>query len=79
MLLNNLCECFYSLILNARTKGIVALNETIRTKLMYRIHKKRVAMKKWKNLFYPKIIKKLEKAKEMIASHRFTWSGDVQY
>lgn len=36
-------------------------------------------MKKWKNLFYPKIIKKLEKAKEMIVSHRFTWSGDVQY
>ena len=79
MLLNNLCECFNSLILGARTKGTVSLNETIRTKLMCRIQKKRDAMEKWENIFCPRIIKNLEKAKAMSFSYTTTWSGGVQY
>lgn len=40
ILLNNLCECFNSQILEARVKGIVTMTEVIRTKLMVRVQKK---------------------------------------
>ena len=41
ILLNNLCECFNNHILETRIKGIVTMNEIIRTKLMIRIQKKK--------------------------------------
>ena len=50
MLLNNLYECCNSLIVGAGTKGTVTFNETIRTKLMCKILKKRDAMEKWENI-----------------------------
>ena len=40
MLLNNLCESFNNVILDARSKGIITMNEMIRTKLMKRIKKR---------------------------------------
>ena len=46
ILLNNLCECFNSHILEGRIKGIITMNEMIRTQLMKRILKRRDAMKK---------------------------------
>lgn len=59
MLLNNLCECFNSIILEARTKGIITLNEAIRRMLMTRIQKRRDVMSKCETMHCPKIIKKL--------------------
>ena len=45
MLLNNMCECFNSFILDARTKGFITMNAIIRTLLMKRIQKKRTDRK----------------------------------
>lgn len=79
MLLNNLCECFNSVILGARSKGIVTLNEIIRTKLMCRIQKKRDAMQKCGSEYCARIMKKLEKAKALSFTYSTTWSGGAQY
>ena len=65
ILLNNLCECFNSHISEARVKGIITMNEMIRTQLMKRIQKRRDAMKKVKTINCPRIVKKLEKFKQL--------------
>ena len=41
MLLNKLCECFNSQILQAEPKGIVTMNEEIMTNLMIRTKKEK--------------------------------------
>lgn len=79
MLLNNLCECFNGQILEARIKGIVTLNEMIRTQLMSRIQKRRDAAKNWKSTHCPRILKKLEKYKQMSSFYTTTWSGGAKY
>ena len=79
MLLNNLCECFNSFILDARTKGFITMNEVIRTLLMKRIQKKRMLMMRRKEEFCPKIIKKLEKARQISWYYRSDWSGGDKY
>lgn len=67
MLLNKLCECFNSQILEARTKGILTLNKIIRTKLMIRIQRRGNAMQICTTLYSPKILKQLEsKANELV-------------
>ena len=50
MLLNNICECFNSNILNARDKPIITMLEKVRVNLMERIHKKRDKMRKCERL-----------------------------
>ncbi|XP_039032820.1 uncharacterized protein LOC120168023 [Hibiscus syriacus] len=60
MLLNNLCECFNKLILEARDKPIITLLESIRTMLMQRIAKKKKDQaNKFVGFVCPKIQKKL--------------------
>ena len=58
ILLNNLCECYNNHILEAKTKGIVTMNEMIKTRLMIRIQKRRDAMKKCTTTHCPRILKK---------------------
>lgn len=79
MLLNNLCESFNSLILDARTKGLITMCEMIRTKLMKRIHTKRDAMRKCQTVYCPKILKKLEKNKQLSWFYKTDWSGGEKY
>lgn len=79
MLLNNLCECFNSIILEARTKGIIAMNELIRTKLMIRIQRKREAMQGCPTIHSPRIARKLEKPKQLSYFYHTTWSGRDKY
>ncbi|XP_048235198.1 uncharacterized protein LOC107261254 [Ricinus communis] len=79
MLLNNLCECFNSFILDARSKGVIAMNEVIRTKLMKRIHKNRDAMKRVASAYCPRILKKLEKNKEFCWMFTTEWSGGERF
>jgi len=56
ILLNNMWECFNGHILEARIKGIVTMNEMIRTHLMIRIQKGRDVMKKITSTHYLRII-----------------------
>lgn len=79
MLLNNMCECFNSIILEARTRGIITMNELIRTRLMIRIQKKRDSIAKCQTTHCPKILKKLEKSKTLSWAYTTTWSGGHQY
>lgn len=78
ILLNNMCECFNSCILEARVKGIVSMNEMIRTQLMIRIQRRDV-MKNCKTTHCPRILKKLEKFKQLSFLYTSTWSGGAQY
>ncbi|KAK8653344.1 hypothetical protein V6N13_127351 [Hibiscus sabdariffa] len=50
MLLNNNYECFNKLILEARDKPIISLLESIRTKLMQRLAKRKDMAEKWTRL-----------------------------
>lgn len=79
MLLNNMCECFNSFILDGRTKGFITLNEIIRTLLMKRIQKKRSMMLRSEEQYCPKIRKKLEKAKQLSWYYRADWAGGDKY
>ena len=63
ILLNNLCESFNAVILEAREKPILGMLETIRVYLMDRVWIKREWMKKRIDVICLKIQKKLEKAK----------------
>ncbi|XP_039135496.1 uncharacterized protein LOC120272686 [Dioscorea cayenensis subsp. rotundata] len=79
MLLNNMCECFNDTILEARTKGIISMNEMIRTQFMARIQKRRDVMRQCKTEQCPNILKKLEKSKQLTWSCKTTWNGGDKY
>ncbi|PPE02056.1 hypothetical protein GOBAR_DD00927 [Gossypium barbadense] len=60
MLVNNLSESFNKMILEAKEKPILTMMETVRTKIMLLIVKKKEEAKKWKGMLCPKIRKKLD-------------------
>ncbi|KAK5832802.1 hypothetical protein PVK06_016605 [Gossypium arboreum] len=60
MLVNNLSESFNKMIVEAREKPILTMMETIRTKIMLLIIKKKEEADKWKGMLCPKIKKKLD-------------------
>ncbi|XP_012851396.1 PREDICTED: uncharacterized protein LOC105971096 [Erythranthe guttata] len=64
ILLNNMCECFNSFILEAREKPIISLLETIRNLLMTRVQSNKEKAAKWEGLLCPKIKKILMKIME---------------
>ncbi|XP_051134173.1 uncharacterized protein LOC127253566 [Andrographis paniculata] len=63
MILNNLCESFNRIILDARDMPILPMLEWIRRYLLSRLAKRReMALRKWENMqFCPKIVKIMEK------------------
>ncbi|XP_039135796.1 uncharacterized protein LOC120273231 [Dioscorea cayenensis subsp. rotundata] len=67
----------FDCILEARTKGIITMNETMRTQLMKRIQKMRDAMQKVTTLHRPRIVKKLEKSKELSWFYSTTWKWQL--
>ncbi|KAG8502025.1 hypothetical protein CXB51_000227 [Gossypium anomalum] len=60
MLVNNLSKSFNKMILEARGKPILTMMETIRTKIMLLIVKKKEEAEKWKGMLCPKIKKKVD-------------------
>ncbi|KAK8696362.1 hypothetical protein V6N13_001498 [Hibiscus sabdariffa] len=79
MLLNNNCECFNKLILEARDKPIITLIESIRTKLMQRLAKRKDQAEKWTGLLCPKIQKKLDNATSLAHSCWPLYAGGQMY
>ncbi|XP_073119764.1 uncharacterized protein [Henckelia pumila] len=55
ILLNNMCECFNSMILEAREKAIIPMFESIRNMLMVRFQLNRSKAEKWDGAICPKI------------------------
>ena len=58
--MNNLSESFNSIILDARDKSIIAMQEWIRVRLFTRMYSKRNGIKKFTNDICPNIVQKLE-------------------
>ncbi|XP_073119875.1 uncharacterized protein [Henckelia pumila] len=55
ILLNNMCECFNSFILDAREKSIIEMFEAIKNLLMLRFQLNREKAEKWNTRICPKI------------------------
>lgn len=79
IILNNLCECFNSHILEVRIKRIVTMNKMIRTQLMITIQKKKDAMQKCTTMHCLRIFKKLQKFKQLNQFYNTTWSEGDKY
>lgn len=79
MLLNNLCESFNSLILNARNKPILTMLEKIMTIMMKRIHVNKAKMLKVEGLLCPKIQQIFEKTKGRASYCVPNWWGDSKF
>ncbi|KAL4364016.1 hypothetical protein GQ457_04G008290 [Hibiscus cannabinus] len=79
MLLNNNCEYFNKLILEARDKPIITFIESIRTKLMQRLAKRKDQAEKWTELLCPKIQKKLDNATSLAHSCWPLYAGGQMY
>ncbi|XP_016667455.1 uncharacterized protein [Gossypium hirsutum] len=60
MLVNNLSKSFNKMRLEARRKPILTMMETIRTKIMLLIVKKKEKADKWKGILCPKMKKKMD-------------------
>lgn len=56
---NNLCESFNKWIVETRFFPIITMLETIRRKVMDRIHDQRAKSDRWKTMICPNILKKL--------------------
>ncbi|XP_058202730.1 uncharacterized protein LOC131317175 [Rhododendron vialii] len=61
MLLNNLCESFNAIILDARDKPILTMLERIRIYMIRHLVKRRASVEKWHGQMGPKIVKLLDK------------------
>lgn len=59
MLVNNICECFNALILNARDSPLINCLEILRKQVMIRLFECRQQASKWSGLLCPVIGKKL--------------------
>ena len=66
ILLNNVCECFNSKILDAREKPIIEILELLRLYMMQRMQQNRdLAQQRWKDyMYYPRIVERIEKRME---------------
>ncbi|XP_021802017.1 uncharacterized protein LOC110746108, partial [Prunus avium] len=62
-LLNNLCESFNAVIIDARDNSILTCLESIRMYVMLRMANRRAACGKWKHLVGPRIFKIIDKNK----------------
>lgn len=81
ILLNNMCECFNSFILDAREKPIISLLEAIRNLLMVRMQSNKEKAAKWEDPLCPKIkkilMKNMEEAGECIPMKSDDWHFQI--
>ncbi|XP_012857918.1 PREDICTED: uncharacterized protein LOC105977175 [Erythranthe guttata] len=81
ILLNNMCECFNSFILDAREKPIIPMLECIRNLLMARMVLNREKALKWDTSICPKIrivlIKNMKEAGECIPMKSDEWNFQI--
>ncbi|GMY18093.1 hypothetical protein FCV25MIE_13332 [Fagus crenata] len=78
-LLNNMCECFNSKIIEAREKPIISLVEDIRLYLMRRFQYNREGILKIQFELCPKIRKKVFKLKQGSNKWEVAWAGELLF
>ncbi|KAL4311321.1 hypothetical protein GQ457_01G024400 [Hibiscus cannabinus] len=79
MFLNNLCESFNKVSLEARDKPILTMMEVIRTKLMKKVVSKREEVEKWPGPLCGKIQKKLDTINQQSFRCWATRTGGERY
>ncbi|XP_073138973.1 uncharacterized protein [Henckelia pumila] len=79
ILLNNMCECFNSMILEAREKAIIPMFESIRNMLMVRFQLNRSKAKKWDGAICPKIKAVMEKNCKDTATFRPMMADEMHF
>ncbi|KAL0328594.1 UNVERIFIED_CONTAM: hypothetical protein Scaly_2292000 [Sesamum calycinum] len=79
ILLNNMCESFNATIVEARSRPIVDMLETIRMMLMKRVYVKRDQIKKHKGKLTPNIQKLIEELKKKSMEYIAHWNGKDQF
>ncbi|KAL3643521.1 hypothetical protein CASFOL_014336 [Castilleja foliolosa] len=82
ILLNNMCECFNSFILDARERPIIPMLESIRNQLMTRFVLNREKAEKWDPVVCPKIkavlLKNMKEAGEYIPMRSDEWNFQIK-
>ncbi|KAB1203081.1 hypothetical protein CJ030_MR8G005531 [Morella rubra] len=76
LVVNNLCECFNSYVLQARDKPIISMVEMIRKKLMRRYQLKREGIRTCTGRLCPRAVEKLESIGEEASHCLPTYAGD---
>ena len=76
LVVNNLCECFNSYVLQARDKPIISMVEMIRKKLMRRYQQKREGIRSCSSRLCPRAVEKLESIGEEASHCLPTYAGD---
>ncbi|XP_073126653.1 uncharacterized protein [Henckelia pumila] len=79
ILLNNMCECFNSFILDAREKPIIPMFKAIRNLLMVRFQKNRAKAEKWNGVICPKIKAVLSKYYLEASGYSLMMSDETHY
>ncbi|KAG8382028.1 hypothetical protein BUALT_Bualt05G0033800 [Buddleja alternifolia] len=82
ILLNNMCECFNALILDARGKHIIPMFESIRTILMLMMQLNREKAGNWESVICAKIrdllVKNMKQAGECIPMRSDEWNFKIK-
>ncbi|CAH9101914.1 unnamed protein product [Cuscuta europaea] len=68
MLTNNICECFNSVILEARQQALLVCLESIRKLLLTKLFTSRIKARKWSSNICPRIAKKIQDTEKLAAS-----------
>ncbi|KAK4389499.1 hypothetical protein Sango_2286900 [Sesamum angolense] len=79
ILLNNMCESFNATIVEARSRPIVDMLQTIRMMLMKRVYVKRDQIKKHKGKLTTNIQKLIEELKKKSMEYIAHWNGKDQF
>lgn len=76
---NNMCETFNKMILQSRSKPIITMLEDIRQYVMTRIVAKGQYAMKWKTIYGPNIVGKIEKEKKKCSKWQLKWNEGVSH
>jgi hypothetical protein len=79
MIFNNIAESFNSWIKDARDKPLLTMLEMIRRQLMNRYHIKREGASQTTNRICPKILKRLERSKDLQRNHICQWRDGAAF
>ncbi|XP_031120429.1 uncharacterized protein LOC116023567 [Ipomoea triloba] len=76
MLVNNICECYNAVILDAREQPLLSCLETLRKKLMARLYECRKQALKWTEPICPRILKKIVVNEKLAGGYTVIQSDD---
>ncbi|KAL3649730.1 hypothetical protein CASFOL_006133 [Castilleja foliolosa] len=79
VLVNNMCESFNNMILQARGKPIISMFEWIRTRMSTRYQTKKLGMEKYIGTLCPSILRKINKYHKLARNCYPRWCGRDEF